>query len=140
MSTFVYGPDTMRLPLLSLAGLLCWAISLGAQSPTGARPVPDLSLVRFLVFAFNGTLLVGWDAVRDSHARSWAQLDSVRFRTTPQRVVLLGADHVFGPALGRSDRWPKAGSSPRRPYALSLLLARRGTSWVVTQAHESTTP
>ena len=89
-------------------------------------------------FAFNGTVSTSRPAVRAFHLAAWANVATVSFRTTIERVAFPADGIATVSGIGRSQRTLLDGTARSGEYALSFLAVRRPEGWRVLQAHEST--
>ena len=93
---------------------------------------PDFAL------AFNGTVHTRLDEVRAFHVAAWADVVTLAFETSIERIAFPADDIVVLAGIGRSGRTLKSGEARSGVYALSLVVVRRPEGWRVLQAHEST--
>ncbi len=93
---------------------------------------PDFAL------AFNGTVHTSLDEVRAFHVAAWADVVTLAFETSIERIAFPADDIAVLAGIGRSRRTLKGGEARSGVYALSLVVVRRPEGWRVLQAHEST--
>ena len=89
-------------------------------------------------FAFNGAVRTDLAEVRAFHVNAWADIVTLAFETSIERVAFPAGDIAVVAGIGRSRRTLKNGESRSGVYALSLVVVRRPEGWRVLQAHEST--
>lgn len=93
-----------------------------------------------LVFVFNGTIIQGWDALREQQLKWWKNGTSdvvYRQRGTPVFTVLGPDDAVVISRLA-SERTMPDGTVSAGEFVVTMIWQKRAEGWRIIHAHEST--